>query len=319
MTETGKLVALTIVLLLVSFSLFPGGPLSTDVRADTPQSGPVEMSLSLAAAASLNCLSLSSCFVDPGTPFTAVASITSAPAGGYIAYQIDGVHPGLVSKAVRHAAPGVFPIEAPTQGVGTNAFLAAALTGSQPPQPVVTYEGPLVEVDLNCPSAGGVFTLSMRVEGTVGTVVVDQNNDPVAITTTALDADGDTLADKVAAALTVNCVDRLAVDIDGDGCVGARELGSDPTRGGLRDPKNPWDFYDVAGMAGGPDGIIDLLFDILGVIQHYSPGGGPPYDVQFDRGPSTGPNFWNMTAPDGVIDLLTDIVGVITQFGHDCR
>ncbi|MCH8066695.1 MAG: hypothetical protein IIC90_12870, partial [Chloroflexi bacterium] len=72
-------------------------------------------------------------------------------------------------------------------------------------------------------------------------------------------------------------------------------------------------------LGGGPDGFIDLLFDILGVIQHYSPGGGPPYDVQFDRGPSTGPNFWNMTAPDGVIDLLNDVLGVIQQFNHDCR
>ena len=47
--------------------------------------------------------------------------------------------------------------------------------------------------------------------------------------------------------------------------------------------------------------------------------GSPPYDVQFDRGPSFGPNPWNMTAPDGVIDLFTDILGVIRQHGHDCR
>ena len=68
-----------------------------------------------------------------------------------------------------------------------------------------------------------------------------------------------------------------------------------------------------------PDGVIDLLFDILGVINHYSPTGAPPYDAAFDRGPSAGPNPWNMTAPDGVIDLLNDILGVILQHGHDCR
>ena len=108
-------------------------------------------------------------------------------------------------------------------------------------------------------------------------------------------------------------------DTDGDGCPDQRENGPDETLGGLRDYKNPWDFYDVDGLAGGPDGYIDLLFDILGVIQHYSPQGAPPYDVQFDRGPTAGPNAWNMTAPDGVIDLLNDILGVIQQYDHDCR
>ncbi|MCH8160532.1 MAG: hypothetical protein IIB88_01425, partial [Chloroflexi bacterium] len=44
------------------------------------------------------------------------------------------------------------------------------------------------------------------------------------------------------------------------------------------------------------------------------PGGAPPYDVTFDRGPSAGPNPWNMTAPDGIIDLVTDILGVIDQW-----
>ena len=46
--------------------------------------------------------------------------------------------------------------------------------------------------------------------------------------------------------------------------------------------------------------------------------GGPPYDVQFDRGPTTGPNPWNMTALDGGIDLFIDILGVIQQHGHTC-
>ena len=102
-------------------------------------------------------------------------------------------------------------------------------------------------------------------------------------------------------------------DTDGDGCADERENGPDETQGGLRDPLNPNDFYDVNG-----DGVIDLFNDILGVIFHYSLDGGPPYDVKFDRGPSAGPNPWNMTAPDGVIDLFTDILGVIQQHGHSC-
>ncbi len=39
----------------------------------------------------------------------------------------------------------------------------------------------------------------------------------------------------------------------------------------------------------------------------------------YDRGPSVGPNAWNMTSPDGIIDLSNDILGVIQQYVHDCR
>ena len=88
----------------------------------------------------------------------------------------------------------------------------------------------------------------------------------------------------------------------------------------MRDYLNPNDYYDVLGPGAAmpTDGIIDLPNDILGVIQHFAPQGQSPYDVQFDRGPSNGPNPWNMTAPDGVIDLPNDILGVILQFGHNC-
>ena len=102
-------------------------------------------------------------------------------------------------------------------------------------------------------------------------------------------------------------------DTDGDGCSDQRENGPDETLGGLRDYLNPWDFYDING-----DGIIDMSTDILGVIVHFSLDGDPPYDVNFDRGPSAGPNSWNMTAPDSSIDLFIDILGVIYQHGHAC-
>lgn len=109
-------------------------------------------------------------------------------------------------------------------------------------------------------------------------------------------------------------------DTDGDGCSDQRENGPDETLGGLRNYKNPYDFYDVTGFNGGPpDGIIDLPNDILAVILHFSPSGGPPYDVQFDRGPRSGPHPWSMTAPDGVIDIPNDILGVILQFNHSCQ
>ncbi len=116
----------------------------------------------------------------------------------------------------------------------------------------------------------------------------------------------------------------VVLDTDGDGCTDYAEIQSKatPATGGGRDPKNPWDFYDVETISGpGKDGVVDLLFDILSVINHYQPaiGGAPPYDAHYDRGPSTGPNPWNMTGPDGVIDLLNDILGVVLQGNHNCK
>ena len=117
----------------------------------------------------------------------------------------------------------------------------------------------------------------------------------------------------------VFCLDPT-VDSDNDGCTNGQELGTDETTGGLRNPMYRWDYYDVLGPGAAlpTDGVIDLPNDILSVILHFSPAGAPPYDVRFDRGPSAGPNPWNMGPPDGVIDLPNDILGVILQFGHDC-
>ncbi|MCH8066636.1 MAG: hypothetical protein IIC90_12555 [Chloroflexi bacterium] len=101
-------------------------------------------------------------------------------------------------------------------------------------------------------------------------------------------------------------------DTDQDGIPNAVELRDNGTSDcGLRDPYNPYDWYDV-----NQDGVIDLLNDILGVISHYSPGGAPPYDANWDRPPSMtgGAGHWNRGAPDGVIDLLNDILGVISQY-----
>lgn len=102
-------------------------------------------------------------------------------------------------------------------------------------------------------------------------------------------------------------------DFDGDGCRNGTEytLGVNP--GTWRNPLDSEDYYDVSIPK---DGVIDLANDILGVINHFSPGGGPPYDVNFDRGITgqKGPNFWNHGPRDGVIDLANDIISVINQF-----
>ncbi len=128
-------------------------------------------------------------------------------------------------------------------------------------------------------------------------------------------AEAQALADQGSTPLQVIGAGFPPGDMDGDGCADAKENGPDETLGGLRDPLNPWDFYDVNG-----DQIIDLSNDIFEVIQHYAPTGTEPeYDVAFDRGPQDGPNVWNMTAPDGVIDLTNDILGVILQYFHSCQ
>ncbi|MEX0785799.1 MAG: flexitail domain-containing putative surface protein [Dehalococcoidia bacterium] len=98
-----------------------------------------------------------------------------------------------------------------------------------------------------------------------------------------------------------------SADTDMDGCTAAEELGPDPMLGGLRDPNDPWDFYDV-----NLDGYVDLQNDILGTIQAYGQGpAGVLYTLMKDRGPG-------LTAPDGVITLQDDILGVILQYQHRC-
>ena len=111
-------------------------------------------------------------------------------------------------------------------------------------------------------------------------------------------------------------------DTDGDGCADEHENRpkAQANQGGGRNYLNPNDYYDVAigGGAPGQDGVIDLPNDILGVILHFAPQGQPPYDANFDRGPTIGANHWQRSGPDGVIDLPNDILGVILQFGHNC-
>ena len=116
----------------------------------------------------------------------------------------------------------------------------------------------------------------------------------------------------------VDAYAAILEDSDGDGCADGNELqlatGSS-VFGGLRDPEDPWDYYDVSMPK---DGVIDLPNDILGVILHVSPGGNPPYTASYDRGSVIGPYSWNRSGPDGMIDLPKDILGVILQFQHSC-
>ena len=100
-------------------------------------------------------------------------------------------------------------------------------------------------------------------------------------------------------------------DTDGDGCSDQRENELSGGAFGL-DYLNPWDYFDPTG-----DGFI-RIDDVLGVIEHFSLDGAPPYDVLFDRSYDHS-NFPIIVGPpDGVIDLPNDILGIILVYHRDC-
>ena len=177
----------------------------------------------------------------------------------------------------------------------------------------------------NLDTDGDGLTDAQEVEIT-GTDPLDPDSDDDGTLDGDEDQDGDTLTDGAELNGTVRGSETLFsdpfdTDTDDDGCSDDKEVGTDETIGGDRDPSNPWDFYDVAigGGLPGKDGVIDLPNDILGVIQHNGVAPGPPYDVQFDRGPS-GANTWkDVQPPDGAIDLPNDTLGVIGQYLHSCQ
>ncbi|MEX2158554.1 MAG: flexitail domain-containing putative surface protein [Dehalococcoidia bacterium] len=109
--------------------------------------------------------------------------------------------------------------------------------------------------------------------------------------------------------------DPCISDDDSDGCTDTQELGPDAELGGLRDPINPWDFFDTDGNK-----QIDLFYDIFGVAYAYGQETGDPgYSTALDRSAAApGAFVWEMGPPDGTIDLFIDIFGVAFQYGHDC-
>jgi hypothetical protein len=120
-------------------------------------------------------------------------------------------------------------------------------------------------------------------------------------------------------------------DTDLDGCTDAAELQPEAMAmlGGGRDPNSFWDFYDVpSGATVSRDQLVNAfdLFEVVGRfnsvgdsgVSPFAPPPPPPaYHVAYDRGPSAGPNAWNLTAADGLI-AATDMFGIIGQFGHSC-
>ena len=278
---------------------------------------------------------------DGAGPNTCSDGIENGGSDGFDRFDDDCVSVGLVYKPATQAADEVFWPDLVSGGAfrlepGPGLLFHGGLSGLTPPPFVSTFEGSVVQVLMTCPASEITSTIQLL-----------QDGDPIALQNGALFVEPNTTQSvpKVGS-LTINCLNLPTptptptatptatatatptptatpdpTDTDGDGCSDVRENGPDETLGGLRDPLNPWDFYDVLGPGAQfpKDRIIDLPNDILAVILHFAPLGLPPYDANFDRGVSSGPNVWNMTAPDGVIDLPNDILGVILQFDHDCR
>ncbi len=294
-------------------------PTPTITPTPTPKVGP-KMFLNVKGGICDDPVNPTVCQVAETGTFTVSVNVTEAPATGYttmqtfIRYGNDFAYQkGVVGDEI------VWPDNAGAElrGQGSQSVHHGGTTGLTPPLPVSNFEGNVVELTftINCPptSSGDTLELLPYLDpgaGINGSLFVLPDESQVA---PKLDS------------LKIDCglPPKLPHpgDSDGDGCSDQQENGGNETLGGLRDYLNPNDFYDVLGPGAAlpKDKVIDLPNDILGVILHFSPSGAPPYDVQFDRGPSPGPNPWNMTAPDGVIDLPNDILGVIMQFNHDCR
>jgi hypothetical protein len=123
------------------------------------------------------------------------------------------------------------------------------------------------------------------------------------------DTDGDGLSDYVE--VIVEGTSCILADTDADGCADSEELGPLAVLGGMRDPLEYWDFYDVTG-----DMFIDLT-DALAILVLFgspAPDGGPLDPLDRDIG---GPGAWNTIESDTGIDL-TDALANLQSFGHSC-
>jgi len=262
------------------------------------------------------------CDIATGSNFVVEAVASGPPEGGYSAFKVVIQYSGNVNLV---GQPGFAENKSPVCGIPVELTSPGRYVLSCKAVPLLSgertdYNGAIANVYFVC--KGGPAQIDIVAGDAASGSIYTQpgSTSPVNVTLRSQPKGIKDVADSV----HINCnpePEKLPEpgDTDGDGCSDQRENGEDETLGGLRDFTNPWDFYDVSGPGGGPpDGVVDLANDILGVIQHFSPNGLAPYDVLYDRGPTTGPHPWNMTAPDGAIDLANDVLGVILQFQHTC-
>ena len=297
-----------------------GGPTPTitltPTVTPTPTPGGPEMALRVGSGGFCEPLDPTECHAQLGDPFVVSLDAVVAPANGYViaqSWMSYGDDLGAVkqeSAAWPDCLDALYFTNNTDEGGSSDldTYYALCLTGIPPPVPASFHLGPLFTFTLTCTNSFSsnileIIPQGVEPAGVYGAVYVDPDEIQV--------------VPKVRS-ITVTCEhlkpEPEPSDTDADGCSDQKEFGPDEMLGGQRNFLNPHDFYDTNG-----DSIVDLSIDIFNVIQHYAPTGAEAeYDVTFDRGPSTGPNVWNMTAPDGVIDLTNDILGVIQQYLHDC-
>ena len=103
-------------------------------------------------------------------------------------------------------------------------------------------------------------------------------------------------------------------DTDADGCADGNELSGDPSLdGGLRDPSNYWDFFDVTG-----DNFIDLsdTLDVLPTSALSVASPSTPGDKR-DRSVPDAMAPWRTAESDDGVDR-TDAINNLASFGDDC-
>jgi hypothetical protein len=118
-------------------------------------------------------------------------------------------------------------------------------------------------------------------------------------------------------------------DSDADGCLDTREQGFSASVGGLRNPKDFWDFFDTPDGANNRDRVVNVA-DISRVVGRFGSSGSsttpadgvgaappaPAYHAAFDRTPGT-VWYWRSGPANGSI-TIEDITRIVAQFGHSC-
>ena len=306
-------------------------PTPTPTATPTPCEGCPEMSLNVKGLGVCDDpVKPTKCTLEVGSSFTLSVEVVTAPVEGYIGVQSFIVYGSdLIYKPAAAADEIVWPDLEPAVAFST--CNTAPCTDPTGPAGQVSHGGLTGLISFTTSTfIGNYLNLSFNCSASTSQTVVEllPLGDPQTGTAGSgflLPPTGSVQTAARVSPLTINCDAPLVVglDTDGDGCTNVAEVQTVPgsqTTGGLRDPLNPWDFYDVgnpngyASTTGAKDGYVDLFNDIILTIRAFS-----SYNVSADRGPSAGPHPWSMTAPDGNVDLFNDIIGVIRQFGHDCR